>query len=151
MRTIRVIRTESRCNEPQRLENEPQHLESPRPGPVARLAARARTARVLASPCFPDPASPFQPTRRPAFRPAVPGGLKGRAALGPSRTTQAPQADGRGAQQVPERSSAARAFEVRTSSQTLTRTFVLYIPCIDLFSIAEYRVCEPLYDTLNYC
>ena len=122
---IRVMRTESRCNEPQRLENEPQHLESPRPGPVARLAAllgrgapcgacvtgraklsRARGARrrerrasrsgrsaLPTASCrggkAATRASPFQSTRRPAFRPAVPGGLKGRAALGGAPTTQA--------------------------------------------------------------
>ena len=146
---VRVIGTESLCNEPQRLENEPQHLESPQPAPVARLAARARTARVLASPCFPDPASPFQSARIPAFRQAVPGGLKGRAAVDPSRAKQAPQAGGRGAQRVPERSSAARAFEVRTPSQTLTRVFVPYTAYLDRFGMAEYRVCGPLYDTLG--
>ena len=44
--------------------------------------------------------------------------------------------------------SAARAFEGRTSSQqSLSRT-VLYAPCTDRFSIAEYKVCEPLYDAL---
>ena len=44
--------------------------------------------------------------------------------------------------------SAARAFEVYTSSQTFTHAFVPYTPCTDRFSIAEYKVCEPLYDTL---
>ena len=46
---------------------------------------------VLASPSFPEPASPLQSTRWIDVPPAVPGGLKGRAAVGPSRTTQAPQ------------------------------------------------------------
>ena len=87
---------------------------TPRPlaslGASQRLAARARAARVLVpddslrspsdvrltpfgspSPCFPEPASPFQSTRLPDGPPAVPGGLKGRVALGGAPTTQAPQ------------------------------------------------------------
>ena len=48
-------------------------------------------AAVLASPGSPEPASPFQSTRSPGDPPAVPGGLKGRAAVDPSRARQAPQ------------------------------------------------------------
>ena len=146
------------------------------------------------TPCFPDPASPFQSTRRPASRQAVPGGLKGRAAVGPSRTTQAardrrslgplarrrrartPQAGGRGAwferrdasfviagnrrfpacsqnasrsdditrelrslerQRVPERSSAARAFEAVTSSRKPAAPTDTSIPCLGRFQKSD--------------
>ena len=41
------------------------------------------------TPCFPEPASPFQSARDGRWTSRRPGGLKGRAALGPSRTTQA--------------------------------------------------------------
>ena len=145
------------------------------------------------TPCFPDPASPSQSTRRPASRQAVPGGLKGRAAVGPSRTMQVPQAGGRGAwferrdasfvsagnrrfpacsqnalrsddiaglrpasgqnpsdsgtitrelrslerQRVPERSSAARAFEAVTSSRKPATPIDTSIPCLGRFQKSD--------------
>ena len=44
--------------------------------------------------------------------------------------------------------SRPRAFEVHTSSQQPLPQTVPYTPCTDRFSIAEYKVCEPLYDAL---
>ena len=43
------------------------------------------------TPGFPEPASPFQSARSPGDPPAVPGRLKGRAAVDPFRARQAPQ------------------------------------------------------------
>ena len=55
-----------------------------------RLSNHApHSVAVLASPCFPDSASPFQSARKSASRQAVPGGLKGRAAVGGAPTLQA--------------------------------------------------------------
>ena len=53
---------------------------------AVRLSNHApHSVAVLASPCFPEPASPFQSTRKSASRQAVPSELKYRAPRGLSK------------------------------------------------------------------
>ena len=103
--------------------------ERARPAPVARLAALLTSLRCLRRRASRTPASPFQSTRLPGGPPAVPGGLKGRAALGGAPAFAAPcaassrerRSPGDASTEEAERPkraasrgapSAARAFEV---------------------------------------
>ena len=77
------------------------------------------------TPGFPDPASPFQSARPPSDPPAVPGGLKGRAAVDPSWARQAPQ---RSEERSEPRSGRAPRGLSRLS-QVIPRPIPLNHPC----------------------